>query len=125
MATPGNCRMPSPPRDSLSAPRALFVYGTLRRRSKIKIARMFHAHAKFVSTGRMQGRLGRSYPHRGVVRSDKPDEWVLGEVFELNDPDQLLPILDEYEGSAYKRTSVPVVLDSGKRFRAWMYLLKS
>ena len=43
----------------------------------------------------------------------------------MNDPSKLLPILDEYEGSSYKRTSVPVLLDSGKRLRAWMYLLKS
>jgi gamma-glutamylcyclotransferase (GGCT)/AIG2-like uncharacterized protein YtfP len=104
---------------------ALFVYGTLRRASKIEIARLFRANAKFVGTGRMPGRLTRSQPHRGVVRSNHPDDWILGEVFELNDPDQLLPILDDYEGSEYKRTSVPVVLDSGKRLRAWMYLLKS
>lgn len=105
-------------------PAALFVYGTLRRGSKIKIARLFHPNAKFLGTGGMQGRLPRSHPHRGFVRSDKPDEWVLGEVFELNDTGRLLPILDEYEGSEYKRSTVPVVLDSGKRLRVWMYLLK-
>jgi gamma-glutamylcyclotransferase (GGCT)/AIG2-like uncharacterized protein YtfP len=106
-------------------PPYLFVYGTLRQRSKIKIARLFHANAEFLGTGRMQGRLARSHPHRGVVRSDQPHEWISGEVFQLNDPSKLLPILDEYEGSSYKRTSVPVLLDSGKRLRAWMYLLKS
>lgn len=72
----------------------------------------------------MQGRLLRSRPHRGVVRSEKPDEWIAGEVFQLNDPGKLLPILDEYEGPDYERTSVPVVLGSGRRLRAWMYLLK-
>ncbi|HXA68381.1 MAG TPA: gamma-glutamylcyclotransferase family protein [Bryobacteraceae bacterium] len=105
-------------------PAALFVYGTLRRGSKIKIARLFHANAEFLGTGRMQGRLERSYPHRGVVRSGKPGEWISGEVFQLNDASKLLPILDEYEGPEYKRTSVPVQLDSGRRLRAWMYLLK-
>ena len=102
----------------------LFVYGTLRRRSKIKIARLFHANSEFLGPGRMQGRLARSHPHRGVVQSNKPGEWISGEVFQLNDPLTLLPILDEYEGENYKRTSVPVELDSGKRMRAWMYLLK-
>jgi len=106
-------------------PAALFVYGTLRRGSKIKIARWLHANSAFLGPGRMQGRLARSHPHRGVVRSDKPKDWISGEVFKLNDPGKLLPILDEYEGSEYKRTSVPVELDSGKRLRAWMYLLKS
>ena len=42
----------------------------------------------------------------------------------MNDPGKLLPVLDEYEGPEYKRTSVRVQLDSGKRMRAWMYLLK-
>ena len=104
---------------------ALFVYGTLRRGSKIKIARLFHANSEFLGTGRMQGRLTRSRPHRGVIQSKNPGEWILGEVFQLNDPAKLLPILDEYEGPEYKRTSVPIQLDSGKRLRAWMYLLKS
>jgi len=116
--------MPSLPRGSLRAPTALFVYGTLRRGSKIKIARLFHANAEFLGPGRMQGRLVRSHPHRGVVRSEKSGEWIVGEIFQLNDPNKLLPILDEYEGSDYRRTSVPVELESGKRLRAWMYLLK-
>lgn len=102
----------------------LFVYGTLRRGSRIKIARLFHANSEFLGTGRMQGCLTRSRPHRGVVQSKKPGEWIKGEVFQLNDPSELLPILDEYEGTEYQRVSVPVELDSGKRMRAWMYLLK-
>jgi gamma-glutamylcyclotransferase (GGCT)/AIG2-like uncharacterized protein YtfP len=103
----------------------IFVYGTLRRGSKIKIARLFHANSEFLGTGRMQGRLTRSHPHRGVVQSNNPGDWISGEVFQLNDPAKLVPILDEYEGSEYKRTSVSVQLDSGKRLRAWMYLLKT
>jgi gamma-glutamylcyclotransferase (GGCT)/AIG2-like uncharacterized protein YtfP len=109
----------------LSRLAVLFVYGTLRRGSKIKIARLFHAQSKFLGAGRMQGRLTRSHPHRGVVRSKKPGDWISGEVFQLNDPAKLLAILDEYEGQEYKRTSVSVQLDSGKRLRAWMYLLKT
>jgi gamma-glutamylcyclotransferase (GGCT)/AIG2-like uncharacterized protein YtfP len=103
----------------------LFVYGTLRRGSQIKIARLFHANCKFLGTGCMQGRLTRSHPHRGVVRSNRPDDWISGEVFHPNDPANLLPILDEYEGPEYERTSVPVQLDSGKRMQAWMYLMKA
>ncbi len=72
----------------------------------------------------MQGRLIRSHPHRGIVRSDKPSDWISGEVFRLNDADKLLPILDEYEGPEYKRTAVSVELDSGKRLRSWLYLYR-
>jgi gamma-glutamylcyclotransferase (GGCT)/AIG2-like uncharacterized protein YtfP len=106
-------------------PANLFVYGTLRRGSKIKIARLFHANSEFLGTGRVQGRLTRSLPHRGVVQSKNPGEWISGEVFQLDDPARLLPILDEYEGQEYKRASVAAQLDSGKRLRAWMYLLKT
>ena len=116
--------MPWSPIIKPGRPAALFVYGTLRRGSKIKIARLVHANAQFLGTGRMQGRLARSHPHRGVVRSKEPGEWICGEVFQINDPGELLPILDEYEGPEYKRTSVAVQLDSGRRLRAWMYLLK-
>lgn len=103
----------------------LFVYGTLRRASRIKIARLFHANSEFLGTARMQGRLVRSHPHRGIVRSSRPGEWICGEVFRMKDPAKLLPTLDEYEGPDYKRTAVPVELDSGQRLRAWMYLLKA
>ncbi len=73
----------------------------------------------------MQGQLTRSHPHRGIVRSSRPGEWISGEVFRMNDPAGLLPLLDEYEGPDYKRAAVPVELDSGQRLRAWMYLLKA
>jgi gamma-glutamylcyclotransferase (GGCT)/AIG2-like uncharacterized protein YtfP len=104
--------------------KCLFVYGTLRRGSKIKIASQLHANSEFLGQGRMNGRLTRSHPHRGAIQSDRPGEWIAGELFQLNDPSKLLPILDEYEGSEYKRISVPVELESGKRLKAWMYLLK-
>ena len=120
----GSCRMRSLSKDRLNRPAALFVYGTLRRHSRITIARLLHANSEFLGPARMQGRLTRSHPHRGVVRSNQPDEWISGEVFQLNDPSKLLPVLDEYEGGEYQRTSVPVLLDSGRRLRAWMYLLK-
>jgi gamma-glutamylcyclotransferase (GGCT)/AIG2-like uncharacterized protein YtfP len=73
----------------------------------------------------MQGRLARSHPHRGIAQSKKPGEWICGEVFCLNDPGELLPILDEYEGPEYKRTAVTIQLDSGKRMRSWVYLYRN
>lgn len=102
----------------------LFVYGTLRRRSKIQIARFFHANSVFLGAARMQGRLARSHPHRGVIPSKNPSHWIAGELFRLNEPAKLWPILDDYEGPQYKRALVAVQLDSGKKLRAWMYLLK-
>ena len=117
--------MPSQRRDNIGRPLSnLFVYGTLRRGSKIKIARLLHANSEFLGPARMQGRLARSHPHRGVVPSNRPGDWLDGEVFRLTDPGKLFPILDEYEGSEYQRTPVTVQLGSGERLASWVYLFR-
>jgi gamma-glutamylcyclotransferase (GGCT)/AIG2-like uncharacterized protein YtfP len=60
--------------------------------------------------------------YTGVVLSGQPDEWVPGELFELEEP-AILVALDEYEGSEYKRTLVTVALDTGEEMESWVYLL--
>ncbi len=45
--------------------------------------------------------------------------WVKGELYEL--PAESLDALDDYEGSEYRRVIATVVLESGKRVRAWVY----
>jgi gamma-glutamylcyclotransferase (GGCT)/AIG2-like uncharacterized protein YtfP len=60
--------------------------------------------------------------YTGVVLSGQLDEWVPGELFELEEP-AILAALDEYEGSEYKRTLVTVALDTGEEMESWVYLL--
>lgn len=58
-----------------------------------------------------------------------PDRSVWGEVYEVTDPDAVLPALDAIEGytpeqpdsSLYRRARVPVVLPDGRGSEAWVY----
>ncbi|MGA2877746.1 MAG: gamma-glutamylcyclotransferase family protein [Bryobacteraceae bacterium] len=85
----------------------LFVYGTLRCGSKNKFARMLADGGQFVGRARVAGRLYDLGRYPGAVPSDEADCWVDGEVWRLDDP-QLLPLLDEYEGSEFERAIVSV-----------------
>jgi len=60
--------------------------------------------------------------YTGVVLSDQSNEWVPGELFELEEP-AILAALDEYEGSEYERILVTVTLDTGVEMESWVYLL--
>jgi gamma-glutamylcyclotransferase (GGCT)/AIG2-like uncharacterized protein YtfP len=68
--------------------------------------------------------LGR-YP--GAIRSSRGPE-VIGDVFELTDPERVLRILDKYEGigpdkaaSEFVRRRSRVKLRSGQTVNAWVY----
>jgi gamma-glutamylcyclotransferase (GGCT)/AIG2-like uncharacterized protein YtfP len=99
----------------------VFVYGTLRRGSRNKFARLLHAHARFLDNARMPGRLYQPSHYPGAVLPDQPDDWVRGEVFQLDNPG-ILPALDEYEGPEFERTKVTVHLDTGEQIKPWVYL---
>jgi gamma-glutamylcyclotransferase (GGCT)/AIG2-like uncharacterized protein YtfP len=82
-----------------------------------------------------------AYLGRGLVRAalfdlglypaaiPAPDRHVWGEIYEVTDPEAVLPALDEIEGytpehpdnSLYIRSEVEVTLPAGGRSRAWIY----
>jgi gamma-glutamylcyclotransferase (GGCT)/AIG2-like uncharacterized protein YtfP len=55
------------------------------------------------------------------VGSNHPNEWVIGEVFCLDEPDILLAALDDYEGLEYERARVSATLDDGRIIECWIY----
>lgn len=83
--------------------------------------------ADFAGTGEMKGRLYDLGDYPAVT---KADGLVRGEVYELEDPEVALRILDEYEQffplqperSLFVRTVAPVVMEDGRIERAWVYL---
>ena len=101
----------------------LFVYGTLRRAYKNIYAQLFHANARFLGKARMRGRLHQFASYTGAVVSEQPEEWVAGELFQLQDP-SVLQTLDEYEGSEFERVLVKVSLDDRREVESWVYLLR-
>ena len=101
--------------------RALFVYGTLRRRCANQHARLLDAGAKFLGSAKVQGRLYRVKWYPGIRLKAQENEWVVGEVFHLRDP-ATLAALDQYEGTdEYQRVLTMAVLENGVRVRCWVY----
>jgi len=103
-------------------PTRLFVYGTLRRGSNNKHAKMLAGQSEFIGTGRMRGRVYDFGRYPAAVSSDRPDEWVHGELFRLFEPAKIFKALDAYEGSEFSRTMVTIRLDSGEEMDSWVYL---
>lgn len=95
----------------------VFVYGTLMRN------RWNHYYLKeqnFIGTGKLEGYEMynvRSFP--GIVQ--KPDEYVIGEVYQVTE--QVLKRLDqlESEGYMYKRQSERIKLE-GSEMEACVYV---
>jgi gamma-glutamylcyclotransferase (GGCT)/AIG2-like uncharacterized protein YtfP len=111
-------------------PRSLFVYGTLRSGSKNRHSRELAQEAEPLGPARMRGRLYRVASYPGMILSDETDEWVVGEVFELRDPETILPVLDRYEGCGecdtppfeFERATSKAVLDNGRWVTCWVYV---
>ena len=112
--------------------RLLFVYGTLRRGSPNSRHAMLARAARFIGRARMRGRLYELGGYPGLVPAPEADRWVHGEVYELADPEQLLALLDEYEGCGprdpapheYERARAEVWIASGAREEAWVYVYR-
>ena len=111
-------------------PDYLFVYGTLRQNVKHPMHQQLVAHARFVSMARYQARLYQLSYYPGAVPSASAADQVVGELYQLVQPELLLPMLDKYEecgeGFAkpqeYRRELQQVTLDSGESVSAWVYI---
>ena len=87
--------------------------------------------AEFVAEGTIRGNLFDlgDYPGARVVAAE-PGQRVSGELYRLRNPEHALKILDEYEEfsplkankSLFVRKLVSVILEDGRKKRAWAYL---
>lgn len=108
----------------------LFVYGTLRQNAKHPMHQQLVAHARFVSMARYQARMYRVSYYPAAVPSASVDDQVVGELYQLVQPELLLPRLDQYEecgkGFAepheYRRELQQVTLENGGSVSAWVYI---
>ena len=76
----------------------LFVYGTLKKGIGSEMYRLRAGHAQFVSDAKWNDKLFIVADYQGAVQSDNPLDAVYGELYLLDNPDNILPSLDEYEG---------------------------
>ena len=112
----------------LENPYRIFVYGTLRRlignsNHNLLGPTIFRGRATCCGNLYCAG----SYP--ALVRSDRETDRVVGEVYELLDPAEVIPDLDEYEAfnpanhseSLFVRELNFVELENGDMIEAWLY----
>jgi gamma-glutamylcyclotransferase (GGCT)/AIG2-like uncharacterized protein YtfP len=108
----------------------LFVYGTLRRGSGTEMHERLAAEAEFVSLATFRGRLFLVGDYPGVVPSDAVSDIVYGDLYRLDQPENSLGWIDQYEQCGngfpapqeYLREIRPVCLPDGSVREAWVYL---
>ena len=108
----------------------LFVYGTLMRGFDHPMAKLLSRSAEFSGEARCQGRLYLVKHYPGLVLSNDPGDVVVGELYRLRQPYELLREFDMYEAcgegfaepTEYIRQMLPVRLDDGAARQAWTYL---
>src|ERR1700692_481141 len=107
-----------------------FVYGTLMRGYDHPMARLLSANADFIGEARCRGRLYLVKHYPGLVLSDDAGDVVLGELYRLRQPAELLREFDMYEAcgegfaepTEYVRQMLTVTRDDGAVSEAWTYI---
>jgi predicted GNAT family N-acyltransferase/gamma-glutamylcyclotransferase (GGCT)/AIG2-like uncharacterized protein YtfP len=100
----------------------LFVYGTLRRKAEHPVRQGLLEERRLLGTGTFRGRLYDLGRFPGAVPSNEISHRVFGEIYRIAEDRKTFQLLDEYEGSHFRRARRPVVMDNGKRISAWIYL---
>lgn len=107
----------------------VFVYGSLMGGIQSPIAKYLKSNSTFLGEGKVSGLLLDIGHYPGLVYEPESEKRVVGHVFELKDPTEMLPNLDHYEcvGPAfeepnqYRRILIAVSLD-GELMDCWAYL---
>ncbi|NRQ43259.1 gamma-glutamylcyclotransferase [Rheinheimera sp. YQF-2] len=108
----------------------LFVYGTLRQNANHPMQQLLAQHSRFIAMARYQARLYQVDYYPGAVASKNAADQVVGELYQLTQPNLLLPALDNYEecgpGFAqpqeYRREQQNIMLENGDSITAWVYV---
>jgi pyruvate carboxylase len=108
----------------------LFVYGTLRRGFKLHSA-LAKLKARYLGKGRIGGDLFNLGEYPGVLPAASTRRGVEGELYEIPNPMEHLPVLDRIEEfnpqrpskSLFVRRRATVRMNGGSRVRAWVYFL--
>lgn len=111
----------------------LFVVGTLRKELWSRLAPELQAlmqGLRFVGTGHLAGELYDLGPYPGAIVGADFATNVIGEIYELSEPQVTLAQLDGYEGfvpgeleaSLFARNQETITLDDGQQLVCWMYV---
>ena len=108
-------------------PELVFFYGTLMTPFNRPGRQRVDDHLTFAGRGSIAGALFDLGIYPAAVPATDARVW--GELYELDRPSIVLPVLDEIEGyrsdepeaSLYTRVKTPVTLDDGRIVDAWAY----
>jgi gamma-glutamylcyclotransferase (GGCT)/AIG2-like uncharacterized protein YtfP len=110
--------------------RHLFVYGTLLSSFDNEFARLLVRSGTLLGRARIPARLYRFDHYPAAVLSTVPGEWVIGELYRLDDPAATLAALDAYEDAGpaaeppalFLRTETIATLDDATQLPTWVYV---
>ena len=108
----------------------LFVYGTLMRGFDHPMAQLLARSADFIGEARCRGRLYLVKHYPGLVLSEAAGDVVLGELYRLRQPAELLREFDMYEAcgegfaepTEYVRQMLRVTSEGHSVDEAWTYI---
>lgn len=75
----------------------LFVYGTLLNENN-EYAVYLKNHSRFYSYGKIKGKLYNIGEYPGAILSAKDKGYISGSILELDHPEGVFPVIDDYEG---------------------------
>jgi gamma-glutamylcyclotransferase (GGCT)/AIG2-like uncharacterized protein YtfP len=106
----------------------LFVYGTLKARSRHPMARRLARSARHVCAAKIAGRLYNLGRYPGLKEPRSVDDWVQGDVYDLGEnAATVLREMDAYESAeaptptSYERMRATVTLEPGSTLAVWVY----
>ena len=102
----------------------LFAYGTLRS-GECRHWLLEPGKVKSSILGSVRGTLFDLGDYPGMRLEAEASRKVQGEIFEFEDLERILALLDEEEGPDYRRELVSVQSADGQEIQAWAYVLIS
>ncbi len=110
----------------------LFVYGSLMGGIQSPIATYLKSKSTFLGEGYVYGQLFDIGKYPGLVHDNQLTSKVIGHIFQLSHPTEMLPNLDYYEcvgegfeqPNEYRREAITVHLN-GRKSLCWAYLYNS
>ena len=112
----------------------LFVYGTLRRsligtQKNAALIQIMNG-LQFIGEGSVNGQLYDLGDYPGAILGDNFDNKIRGEIYQLDDPQAVLTVLDQYEGfipgeleaSLFARVKAKITMSDGSQVESWIYV---
>ena len=101
----------------------LFVYGTLKKGSRVPERLPLDAKAHLLREVTLRAKLYHLDEYPGAVLSSDEKDVVHGELYELKETEATLAELDAYEGGEFERKLVDVFFpEFGFPLECWAYL---